>query len=171
MKFCPNCGQRLIIQETQTIQENPQELKSKTVVIERAEPVYYSDEKGVRITPTRLVMPGKNNDEGPTTYAMANITSIKVNKNSSNLWVGILIACVGVILIIIGLQGSDMEFLTAIGGIAVLLGILLAILLKSAYNIRISSASGEVDALPPSRDKQYVEKIATAINEALIKRG
>jgi hypothetical protein len=80
-------------------------------------------------------------------------------------------ACVGVGLIVFGLHGRDMEFLAAIGGVALLLGIILAIFLKATYHLRISSASGEVDVLRPTTDKQYVEHVVTAINEALIKRG
>jgi len=70
MKFCPECGQRLIAEEKEPRKEEPKDVRSPTITIERAEPIYYSDEKGVRISPTRLII-------GSKTYAMANITSIE----------------------------------------------------------------------------------------------
>ena len=77
MKFCPECGQRLIADVKEPTEQEPKDVRSGTITIERAEPTYYSDEKGVRITPTRLTI-------GSTTYAMANITSIKTKKDEPN---------------------------------------------------------------------------------------
>ena len=41
---------------------------------------------------------------------------------------------------------------------------------KATYKMRIASASGEVDAIS-SKDKEYIQAIVQAIEEAFIKRG
>jgi hypothetical protein len=57
-----------------------------------------------------------------------------------------------------------------LGIIVLLIGIIAAILPKTTYHLKISSASGEIDALD-SMSEKYVSRIVTAFNEALIKRG
>jgi len=89
MKFCYNCGQALGKEPGETGKKaKDKDLKPRTLVIERAEPTYYSDGSGVRITPTRLIIPGKTTNEGPSTYAMANITSVKTDRRDPNRWGG-----------------------------------------------------------------------------------
>lgn len=162
IKFCPECGQRLIAQETKAMQEKPKDIRSSTVIIEKAEPTYYSDEKGVRITPSRLII-------GSTTYAMANITSIRLTKDYNNRWGGVALAGLGLFAIAIGAP-FDIQVLVVSGFILLVAGIACAVLLKPTRHLRVSSASGETDALT-SNDEKYIAQIATALNEALIKRG
>ena len=173
MKFCPECGRRFVLEQKEATQEKPKDARSSTIVIERAEPTYYSDEKGVRITPTRLII-------GSSTYAMANISSIKTATGDPSRWAGIVMALFGLFFIGLGfvvmsLGGSVSVTVFAaivfLMGIAVLGGgIAWAVLVKPTYHLRISSASGETDALM-SKDKDYIAHVATALNEALIKRG
>lgn len=179
MKFCSNCGQKLIDTGKDSVEKekkaDSRESRSSTLIIERAEPVYYSDDKGIRITPTRLVMPGKTVKEGPSTYTMANITSVKTVKEEPNRWGGIILALIGIILIIVGTgivkTDSDLTSYYIVGGAVILcIGIAWAGLVKPIYHIRIFSASGESDALK-SKEKTYIARIVTAINEAIIKRG
>lgn len=173
MKFCSNCGQKLVDVGKEPEEEEKQvesrDLRSSALVIERAEPTYYSDENGVRITPTRLIIPGKTGNEGPSTYAMANITSIKIEKRDPNRWGGIITALIGLILIVAG-AGFNSIGVILFGVVLLGAGIAWAVLLKPTYHLRVSSASGETDALN-SKDKQYVDHVVTALNEALIKRG
>jgi len=174
-KFCSNCGQQLSDVETAQREENKnpdkEHSRSSTIEIERAEPTYYSDGEGVRITSTRLIIPGKTGDEGPSTYAMANITSVKTIKRGPNRGAGIFIAILGACFIAarVGFE-MDTEVLTIIGIILVVLGLALAILLKPTYHLQIASASGETDALE-SKSKESIDHVVTAISEALIKRG
>jgi len=162
MKFCPECGQRLIAEEKEAIEKKPQHTRSATLTIERAEPTYYSDEKGVRITPTRLII-------GSTTYTMANITSIKTKKDEPNRHPGIITSVIGIIILAIfaamGESAGVVFGVLVLGG-----GIAWAWLVKPTYHLTISSASGEPDALS-SKSEEYVKSVATALNEALIKRG
>jgi hypothetical protein len=174
MKFCSNCGHKL----TETVQElvgekkqaENKESRSSTLIIDRAEPTFYSDDKGVRITSTRLIIPGKTANEGPATYAMANITSVKTEKIDPNRQGGIITAIIGVILIVAGIYLKT-SILTVGGVVLLVIGLAWAILVKPTYHLKIASASGETDALPPEKDKEYIDRIVMAINEALIKRG
>jgi len=142
---------------------------SRCFAIDKTEPSYYSDENGIRITPTRLIIPGKSHNEGPSTYAMANITSVKMEKHNPKRFGGIIIALIGAISIAIAVI-SHTEAIIGGGGIFIILGIIWAVLLKPKYHLKVSSASGETDAFI-SKDKQYINRVVIAINEALIKRG
>jgi len=174
MKFCSNCGQKLVDVGKEPGEKEKQvesrDLRSSTLVIEGAEPTYYSDEKGVRITPTRLIIPGKTRNEGPSTYAMANITSVKTEKREPNRWGGIMTALIGLILIVVGASFNSAGVIL-FGVVLLGAGIAWAVLLKPTYHLRVSSASGETEPLNPLKDKQYVGRVVTALNEALIKRG
>jgi len=173
MKFCPGCGRKLAGDAAGTIEPErpaePEEPRLRTLVVEGAEPTYYTDEDGVRITATRLIVPGKSNGEGSATYAMANITSIKSEKDVIARIAGVVLAIFGVILI--AAQGYLNSPAAINIGIALLvLGFLIAVFMRPTYHLKITSASGEVDALK-KHDKQEFERILSAINEALIKRG
>jgi len=127
------------------------------------EPTFYSDERGVRITTTRAIF-------GSTTYAMANITSVVRGEDPPRRKPGIIIAILGLIILL-----ACISFESGVGvivGVVVLgLGILIAAKAKSTYYVKITSASGEATPLPSSKDKQHMDSIVNAINEALIKRG
>jgi hypothetical protein len=77
---------------------------------------------------------------------------------------------IGVLLIGIGSQLGDSTWLILFGVVLLGAGIAWAVLLKPTYHLRVSSASGETEPLS-SKDKQYIDHVANALNEALIKRG
>jgi len=162
MKFCPECGQRLIVEEREPAQEKPKDVRTGTVTIERADPTYYSDEKGVRITATRLII-------GSKTYAMANITSIERKTDPPNRWPGIIMAVIGAFILVI-CAASEWESGILLGLFVLLGGILWAALLKPTYHLKVTSAAGEESPLT-SKDGKYINQVAVAVNEALIKRG
>lgn len=126
------------------------------------ETTFYSDEHGVRITTTRAIF-------GSKTYAMANITSVSKGEEPPKRQPGIIIAILGLIILV-----ACVSFGSAVGvivGVAVLgLGILIAAIAKPTYHVKITSASGE-DEPRSSKDKQHIDSIVIALNEALIKRG
>lgn len=126
------------------------------------EPTFYSDERGVRITPTRAIF-------GSTTYAMANITSIKRDMHPANRKPGIIIAVLGLIILVAS-ASFDSSTGVIIGAIVLGLGILVAAIVKPTYFLKITSASGEAEPIS-SKDKQYIDSIVIAMNEALIRRG
>jgi len=126
------------------------------------EPTFYSDEQGVRITPTRAIF-------GSTTYAMANITSVARGEAPARRKPGIIIAILGLIIFVACISFESVEGVV-VGVVVLGLGILIAAIAKSTYHVKITSASGEAEATS-SKDKQYIDSIVMALNEALIRRG
>jgi hypothetical protein len=162
MKFCPECGQRLAMEEREPLQEKPKDVRTGTVTIEQADPTYYSDEKGVRVTATRLII-------GSKTYAMGNITSIRSKTAHPALALGIILAVIGLIIFFIGGAFDLSESISVPVGVALLIiGIILAVIPN--YRLTVTSAAGEESPLS-SRDRKYINQVTVAINEALIKRG
>jgi len=113
------------------------------------------DDPNVHVSTTRAIING-------TTYAMANITSVRALERKPS-YVGPVIC---------GILGAT--FLLAH---VWLLGILLlggAVLwgynLKAEYTVLVGTAGGEHAALV-SRDLTYVQRILQAINDAIIARG
>ena len=123
---------------------------------------FYSDERGVNITNTRAVI-------GSTTYSMANITSVAMGEKPANRIPGIVIAIFGFIILLIAasLKSSGGDIF---GVILLLIGISIAVIVKPSYVVRIGSSSGEADAIS-SNDKEYIQAIVNAMNEAFVKRG
>jgi len=100
---------------------------------------------------------------------MANITSIKRDIHPANRKPGVIIAVLGLIILLACVSFDSST--GVIAGVVVLgLGILIAAMVKPTYFLKITSASGEAEPIK-SRDKQYVDSIVTAMNEALIRRG
>ena len=126
-----------------------------------AERTYYSDENGVRITRTRAIF-------GSTTYSMANLSSVRTVVRPPNRSRGISTALVGIVTLVIG-YNTGVE-ITAAGVVIILLGILIASMAKGIYYVMISSSSGESKAISSS-DKDYINSITQALNEAIISRG
>ncbi len=125
---------------------------------EEKEITFYSDDRGVRITNTRAIV-------GTTTYSMANITSVSMAVKPANRTPGIVLAVLGLIFLAIPVSG-----IRVFGVVLLVLGILIAVIVKPTYRVRIGSASGESDAIS-SKDNKYIQGIVTAMNEAIIKRG
>jgi hypothetical protein len=128
-----------------------------------SENTYYQD-GAVTVTNARAVLAGK-------TYAMANITSVSMAMRPANRGVGIAVALVGLaIAACSAAAGSDASVGILFGILALGAGIALAVMAKPSYIVRIGSASGEADGLV-SKDKEHIQKIVNAMNEAIIKRG
>lgn len=168
MKFCPECGQRLTMEKGEPSQEKPEDVRTGTVTIERADPTYYSDEKGVRVTATRLIIPKTT---GSITYAMANITSISIKPVYPTLPLGIFLGVSGLGILSYGIAMNYEEWASTVplvGVVLLIIGIILAV--RREYHLKVTSAAGEESPLT-SKDRKYIDQVAVAINEALIKRG
>ncbi len=172
-EVCEHCENVFIVDESIIFEKTKSELhESPTKTVEYkfihtkvsppGEIVFYTDEKGVRITNTRAIF-------GNVTYAMNNITSVSKGIIPPNRKPWIIIAVTGFILLAI--FGGVKEASGAIVGAFIMaLGIIAAIMAKPKYTVRIGSASGETHALI-SEDERYVQNIINAINEAIVKRG
>jgi hypothetical protein len=123
-------------------------------------------EKNVKITNERAII-------GTKTYPISEIASVNMDVNEPKLFLPIffiVIAAVCSVLIALTDMREYSECLTTSMylGIAGLLFFLLS--QKTKYSVRIRSASGELNVLE-AVDKEHVERIVEAINEAIVQRG
>lgn len=126
------------------------------------EVTFYMDDRGVRVTNSRLMLPN-------TTYAMANITSVSTETIRPDYSWAILLMVVGVIFAAVGFT-PPVTPSAMLGLVMLAAGILWIKLLKPHYWLKISSASGDSTPLE-DKAKPYVDKLVQAINEAFIHRG
>jgi uncharacterized membrane protein YvbJ len=149
-KFCHICGSKL--------QEIKKQIRNRVIPeqakTEGKEITLYSDNKGVKITNTRAIFRNK-------TYVMTNISSISIGYKKPNWLPAIVVLLFGMACLFIS------PFL---GFIVLIIGCVIFYFTKGEYSVRITSASGETDAFS-DKDKEYIQNIVTAINEAIIHRG
>lgn len=126
-----------------------------------SEITFYTDEQGVRVTNTRLIV-------GSTTYAMGNITSVSRTIYEPSLSGPIFLSAFGALFLFAGFAGS--AGLAVFGALLLGAGILWWKGLKVTYGLRISSSSGESTPIS-SVNREQIEKIVQAVNEAIIGRG
>ena len=127
------------------------------------EVTFYSDEGGVRVTNSRLII-------GPVTYAMLNITSVSRAFTKPNRLGPVLLLVIGVLVVFASFSGQFEFELFMTGIILAGLGAVVLKLQKTKYHLRIASASGEANAIT-SVNADQIDKIVQAVNEAMIRRG
>lgn len=120
-----------------------------------AEEKVFLDERGVSVTSARMMF-------GSEMHTMNGVTSVKSYKKTPSRILPSLIALFGLFLL------YSKEFL---GGL-IFIGIGAAIwyLMKPKYSVALFSASGEATAYV-SKDQDFVSKIISAINDAIVHRG
>ncbi len=96
------------------------------------------------------------------TFAMSNITSVKASKNVPNRVGPILLIIVGVLFLANGATAPGV----IIGGA----GVAWLLLQKTMYHVMLTTAGGETSALS-SKQRDYIEKVVQALNEAIVARG
>lgn len=126
------------------------------------ETTYYSDQAGVRVTDKRVIV-------NSVTYAMSNITSVETRVEKPSFSGPILFWLIGAALFLGGLSERRAAFVIA-GAIFSVLGYFWFRGCKPLWHLRIASASGESTPLK-SINRQWIENIARAINEAMIQRS
>jgi len=57
-----------------------------------------------------------------------------------------------------------------LGFILLAIGILILVLIKNEFTVRISTNAGEVNSIV-SKDRSYVQNIVNALNDAIVFRG
>ncbi len=119
------------------------------------ETTFYQDSL-VTVTQSRYVTQSK-------TYAMRNISSVHIFEIVKSKGKAI-------VLIIFGLFFLFSKDIFWIGLILITLGIVWFVYIKNEYAVRISTNSGEADSTI-SKNKEYIQKIVNALNEAIIHRG
>lgn len=113
---------------------------------------------------------------GNKTYAMSNITSVstwQISKDEDRKVPGIvLLGGIGsVALGIFMVSEMDMKlYLIGAGLLASVLGYFWYMSIKDDYSVRINTAGAENDAIK-SPDNEWIDKIVTSMNDAIIHRG
>ena len=125
------------------------------------EQVFYSDEAGVRVSSTRFIV-------GATTYALSGITSISAVRYKAKRSPAIWTAIIGLLLAVIGF--STTAVLGIVGIVILAIGVLWFFLIKDNFVVRVHTAGDETDAVV-STDESYINKIISALNDAIIHRG
>ena len=158
---CPSCGAPVAAGIAERY-GSPHSTAAKLAKVE--ETVY--DKAGVLVTTTRVVFPS-------CTYATANITSVAVrdrvempDKSLPKVLIG-----GGSLLFLIGLASSSGG--AVVFGICLLVGgIFWLTQLENTnyYTLVVGNAGAEKQGLE-STDAAYIQEVANALNEAIIKRG
>ncbi|HSU17065.1 DUF6232 family protein [Longimicrobium sp.] len=123
-----------------------------------SEKIYYSL-GDTTVTSTRAIIDGK-------TYAMANITSVMMVQSSPGSGCGCALLAVGGVLAI-ALASAETVAVGIIG--LVFAGVGAVVMSQKSYVVQIGSASGESQALQ-SPDREHIEQIVEAVNQAIIDR-
>ena len=123
----------------------------------------YLEDGNVIVTNARAVLKGK-------TFAMVNITSVSMGEVPPNRMIWIILALVGVAIAGCSLSSGKVNLGGVLGILLCIFGLVIAAGLKKQYAVRIGSAGGETVGLS-SFDREYIQKIVNAINQAIVNRG
>jgi len=146
--FCPHCG------KSKTVAGNA---GTAVVAVQKTESEKtFLSLPGATVTNSRIILWNK-------TYAMAGLTSVRSTVIAAKRGWPIAVALLGLILLV----GPDTR---GFGVVSLVVGLIWAFSLKDQYAVTISSASGELQALV-SKDKNYINDIVGAINQAIVYRN
>ncbi len=111
---------------------------------------------------------------GGATYALRNITSVKMLFTPPRLVKPILLLIVGLMILLaaffpINENAPAPASAYVIAGMMILGAILWMFSAKTMFHVGLSSASGEVHALT-SKNKKYIEGVVLSVNEAIVKQ-
>lgn len=110
--------------------------------------------EGVRVTNTRFIVDGQ-------TFAMNNITSVKALEQKPNRIIPGLLILIG---ILVAINGNADALLIA------LIGAVWWALQKTVYHVMLHTAGGETSVLK-TYQREYLQRIVTALNNAIVHRG
>lgn len=117
----------------------------------------YFDEGDVNVTKARFIVPAQ-------TYAMSGITSVKSIVDQPFKGPAILAILGGLFIFFIAQTASIITGLVLIAGAA------LWFIKGKKHIVILSSASGEAEALS-SNNSGFIERIISALNDAIVERG
>ena len=159
---CPQCGAPPLASEPQAVASVPP-LPSESRR-EAQEETLHSDPY-VSVTTSRVIIRG-------TTYALRNVTSVRMTVTTPNNVPPILLIIFGAIILMMALvsfiNSSAAGFATLLFAAAILgMGVLWLKSLKAVFHVAIASSSGEANALS-SIDRQYIDTVVQSINKAIV---
>lgn len=127
-----------------------------------AEEKIFLEEKDVKVTSARFIIPLQ-------TYALSGITSVKNLTEFPSKKGPIILIALGVLMFLTaaskGETGGILVGLLLAGG-----GIAWLVLNKPTFYVVLSSASGEARSLS-SKDSDFILRVISALNEAIVHRG
>jgi hypothetical protein len=150
---CPHCGAP---QQPPAPPPFPIQPKEETI---------YSD-NAVIVTNMRVII-------GGATYALRNVTSVKMLFTRPRQVKPILLLIVGLMLLLaaffpINENAPAPAGVYVVAGMMIVGAILWMVIAKTKFHVGLSSASGEIHAFT-SENKSNIERIVLSINEALVK--
>lgn len=122
------------------------------------EHVIYTDEH-VSISTSRIIL-------GATTYALRNITSVKMLRSPGKRGCSIMLLIAAGFALLIAMNAHALAALI-IAVVFGIVGFLWYRAIKDDFHVLIASSSGEERALT-STDQLYIEKVVSAINDAIV---
>jgi hypothetical protein len=129
----------------------------------------FLNDGGVYVSNTRVVIHG-------TTYATANITSVRKHITPANTGCAVVLVIFGALGAVSGLAigfggNSDERWSTFfIGAVMLFIGIVWLRSLHPTYNVMLATAAGERQGLT-SKDEGIVDRVTAAIADAIVHRG
>jgi hypothetical protein len=108
----------------------------------------------VKVTNARFI-------SGSQTYAMSNVTSVKAFEQKPKRLLGICILIVGLIAAFSA---------PVVGAVIALAAVVYLLMQKTVYHVMLATSGGETSALKTFQ-KEYLQKVVTAVNEAIVHRG
>ena len=117
----------------------------------------FLNQNNVSVSNSRFIVNGQ-------TYAMSNVTSVKSGVTEPERGGSVWLVVIGLLC----LFGSGWVF--GLGIILIILGIAAWIGAKRKYSVILNTSSGENQALV-SEEKNYIENVIAALNNAIVSRG
>lgn len=120
-----------------------------------AEEKTFFNHDNVTVTNARFIVDSQ-------TFAMSNITSVKSSEVAPSRFLPVLLMLIG-LLILVG--GASVWALAFIGG-----GVLWLLTQHTVFHVMLTTAGGETSALK-SNQREYVQQVVQALNDAIVARG
>jgi hypothetical protein len=114
----------------------------------------FFDYDGVRVTSTRFIVDGQ-------TYAMSNVTSVSAEVQTPNRIIPALLILGGLVLALSRIYA---------GLLLPIIGIIWWKLQKTIYHVTLHTAGIETSALQ-THQKEYLQRVVRALNDAIVYRG
>jgi len=126
------------------------------------------DEGGIFVSISRIVL-------GPRTFAMTGITSVGTSHSQPSRVGPVIAILLGVFLVYRAIPSrgdmNPIEALVMLVGLGlVALGAWIFWKRKTGYVVTLHSASGQVESIV-RQDQDFIERLAAAVNQAIILRG
>jgi hypothetical protein len=129
----------------------------------------FLNDGGVYVSNTRVVIHG-------TTYATANITSVRKHVTPPNQGCAVLLLIFGALgaisglAVALGANGDERWTTFVVGAVMLIIGIVWLRSLHPTYNVMLATAAGERQGLT-SQDEGIVDRVTAAIADAIVHRG